>query len=198
MFKVINLKGLAFQILIILLAIEVLAMKPYRPEVMKFEAPELGLELQLPIEGDPKLIKKEGVFLWKKTETTQWKDFEGEKHPARVLFFPEIEKIVFLGGLGDPGVDLGQISITDFSGKILKVLNAKDSITNLEDMVREFRRKPNFPWMTGLLIKEKNTLVVDICNQERIELNVEKMSLVKSTYQKGETQLNIGGMTYDE
>lgn len=152
------------------------AMKPYRPEVMEFESKDKTRKLQLPMGKTP--------ILYVDGNKIDWEDIGEFNHPNRVVFFSSLKRIVFLGGLGDPGVDLGLIGVFDESGKLLKALNAGELITDLESLSRSYGTKTNFPWIESAETSGKSKLVINVCDKKKLELNVESLTLARAKENK--------------
>ena len=168
-------KGLLFQVLLVAIVVKVIAMTPYRPEVLTFFSEDKRTQINIPREGDTTLAKNRNY-------SVTWPDLGEFKHPNKVIFFTEIKRVVFLGGLGDPGSDLGVIGVFDETGKLLKKFNAKDVIANLEKLSEEFSQMmPNFPWIAG--VETKNEMLnIDVCNKKLLSLNVKELLLTEKNY----------------
>ena len=112
-----------------------------------------------------------------------WPDLGEHKHPKKVVFFPNLKRLVFLGGLGDPGTDLGVIAIFSEEGELLKEFNAESVLPNIRDLSQEFSPLPNFPWIAGLKADGDN-LLIDVCETKMLSLNVKDM-LISEVPRKG-------------
>lgn len=145
-------------------------MKPYRPEILSFESQDKLWQLSIPQEGTAELRHSESKQVY------QWSDLQ-YRHPKQVEFFPALDKVVFLGGLGDPGMRMGEIGIFAKTGELLTALNAQSVVNNLEAIVRKNRRKTNFPWIVDTEQRSRGVLIIKIVGGSRVELDVSQGTL---------------------
>lgn len=160
-------------LMILFLTIQGWAMEPYYPEKMEIKSNDSKLILSFSEKTDPKIIelpKKKVKYTWKKVRA---------EYPSQVLFNSKSNFVFFIGGLGDPGSDLGKVKVYDLkTGKVLHTLDLRKNIPDLEDMSRKYQDMGNFVWISKAELSEDgNTLTIIICDLKKLTFNLGKDTL---------------------
>ena len=134
------------------------AMSPYRPEVLEFHSKDKRHALFIPKPPKTPTLEWAGkLHTWPKIQNP---------HPNRVLFNEPREQIILIGGLGDPGVNLGDLFIHSLSGDLVGYVELKKEFPELESMSRQWSKRGNFPWVAGVRLAANGThLRIWICRK---------------------------------
>ena len=83
--------------------------------------------------------------------------------------------IVFIGGYGNPGIELGRIYIYTAQGENIKNIDLKLYIPNLTKMSKDYRRICcPFPWVHKVNLDINiNKLFINVCNKIQIGINLD-------------------------
>lgn len=140
-------------------------MQPNRPNLIKFINPTKEQEIHSVKYENANFVKKNGLF--SKDEHISW---TSGFNPKYVLTDPSSCRIISIGGLGDPGSDLGVVEIYQTSGEKVTI-NLKDSIEGLESLSREYGMFSNFPWLTAIDLDSKE-MRFWVCDKVLATLNL--------------------------
>ncbi len=149
-------------------------MEPYRPEILEFENNEGKYKLSIPFSPETPVLK------WG-TKTYTWSEIENP-NPKLVVFDIANNQVILIGGLGDPGVDMGHILILGLDGKERDFINLSESLPDLEELSRNWREMHNFPWIATYRL-EPDTLSIWICRKKKavIDLASYEVRITEST-----------------
>ncbi len=154
-------------IIVFLILRSVIAMNPAFPEEMNFFSPDRKVTLTISKDKRALIKIKKNTLL---SNEIEWKD--KIDYPAEVLIVNESKRIYLMGGDGDAGIDLGKILIYDFEGNIIKNVNVKDAIPDLEALARENGLKGNFPWIKSFNYSESQKYVtINVCDKKIINID---------------------------
>ncbi len=148
------------------------AMSPHRPDLMIFKSPDKKLELHSPVRENSSLIKKHFF----KNDKIQWPD--SIMNVEYVFSDPSLERLITIGGLGDSGASLGNVTFYKFTGEKVEI-ELKEFIPNLEDLSRAIRDFSNFPWISGIDLNSKE-LNIWVCNKVMAKINLKDLKVVVS------------------
>lgn len=141
------------------------AMKPYRPDVLKFESADKKQSLSIP------MPPKKAVLQWN-DKKYKWPKLENP-HPGEVLFNVPQKQVILLGGLGDPGIHLGDVVILSVEGKRLSAIDLKTALPDLETLSREDRDMSNFPWISATQFEPAGkTLSIWVCHRRAVTIDL--------------------------
>ena len=146
-----------------LLAWKGIEMKPYRPDILEFNSDGMRHQLKIPIPPEAATLTWDG-------EEYKWPEVENS-HPKLVLFNITKKQVILIGGLGDPGMDLGCIYFHSLQGEMVKYIDLKTEIPDLETMSRDWRELSNFPWLAaGDLDPGGENLFLWVCRKIKVTI----------------------------
>lgn len=146
-------------------------MRPYRPDVLIFTSSDKKNELQIPKPPGKPTLK------WSK-ENYQWPVIENA-HPKLVLFNAPEKQLILIGGLGDPGMELGKVYVYSLEGLLIKLIDLEKEIPELKNLSSEWRVLHNFPWLAAFLLdKNGENVFFWICRQIKASINLKDFSAV--------------------
>lgn len=95
--------------------------------------------------------------------------------PSDVVLSPEAGVAYFVGGFGDPGVDLGRVAVYDLkTGESRRTLALKDVVPDLETLSRQYSDMSNFEWISSLdLSPEGKALVLGVCGKLKVRVHAD-------------------------
>lgn len=135
-------------------------MKPYVPDLLVFVSPDKKKEIHSS-RGENAFLKQKGG------KKFQWNE---RFYPAFVFSIPSSENFFSIGGLGDPGVELGHVDFYEDKG-LIKAIDLKKDIPDLEELSRAHRDGTNFPWISSLEL-DAEKLQIWICNKVLAVINL--------------------------
>lgn len=140
------------------------AMKPALPEKFEFQSEDKKFKLVHVPGKDPYVSGPKGKWVWKGADVD---------YPSEVILAPEANRVYFIGGYGDPGVLLGVVSIYDMeTGKLVKTVDIKNQIVDLEARSRAYRDSTNFPWVTShRAVGDGSKIQLRICDEVTAEID---------------------------
>ena len=140
------------------------AMKLYRANMIKYESPDKSVRIISPINDNAHLEHK------------------GKKISLNMLFNPKYifnssfdDKIISVGGYGDPGISLGEILVINTNGNIKKI-DLKENYKSLESLSDKYSRFPNYPWLTSINFTHTN-IELWACNKILFQINLETFDI---------------------
>ena len=145
------------------------SMKVAVPEKVAYQDPTKKVTLTLFKDGKPKLTAGGVKHTWP----------ERLLPPSEMLISAPAKKVVYIGGLGDPGMSLGRIDLYDFEGKKLASFDLHNDIPDLEALSKTMQEDMgNFPWVAGATLSaDGNVANVDVCKSF-----VARVDLLANTY----------------
>ncbi|MCA9665490.1 MAG: hypothetical protein KC503_07875 [Myxococcales bacterium] len=99
--------------------------------------------------------------------------------PATVIISVSTQRVVALGGYGNSCGTLGRIGVYDFKGKLLKSIDLRRRLANLENVSRAYT-KICCPcrWIHKLsLTKDGSTLNINVCKKHLVSLALTSLRL---------------------
>ncbi|NBF41851.1 MAG: hypothetical protein GVY14_15685 [Spirochaetes bacterium] len=129
-------------------------MKPFRPKVLKLQSLDEGSYVHLPADEGPIRVRLNG-------RRRTWPDVRN-RHPKLGLAVHSVERLLLIGGLGDPGTELGRIDVYDGGGRLLRALSLGDVIPDLDGLSRAFSDLSNFPRVSTLEVEVTESIDSDI------------------------------------
>lgn len=139
-------------------------MKPALPEKFEFKSQD-GKFKYIHVPGnDPYVTGPKVKWVWKGADV---------EYPSQVVVAPDAEKVYLIGGYGDPGVQLGIVSVYAMqSGKLVKAFDLKETIVDLEARSRAYRDATNFPWITShQALGDGSKIQVRVCDEVTAEFD---------------------------
>ncbi len=97
-----------------------------------------------------------------------------------IVFNQAKEQVVFLGGLGDPGLGLGRVSVHELTGAVLAQIELSKRLPDWGQLSRKWSKLSNFPWIAAYRLGELGSaLSIWVCKAYAavIDLNDFTMSL---------------------
>ncbi|HKK48720.1 MAG TPA: hypothetical protein VJ932_06455 [Alkalispirochaeta sp.] len=106
-----------------------------------------------------------------------WPDVRN-RHPKLGLAIDSAERLLLVGGLGDPSSQLGRIDIYDGDGRLLRALSLREFIHDLEDLSRMFSKFSNFPWVSTIgYLDESGEVIVGVCEKIWAPLKISNLEV---------------------
>ena len=145
-------------------------MNPIRPDVLEFASEDHEYQLEIP------LPPKQAALKWEEKHY-KWPEIDNP-HPKIVLFNSAKDQIIFLGGLGDPGTELGHIYIYSKQGDLLKAIDLKAEMHDLEHLSRRWRELTNFPWLAAAELSfDEENLLLWVCRKKKVTIDLDTFSI---------------------
>jgi hypothetical protein len=140
-------------------------MKPYFPEKMDFESPDGRLRLGLTKDDRKGTFERDG----KKYEVP------GEvRYPSTALLSSRSNLAFLLGSHGDAGYRLGYVLILGGDGKVIRELDLRDHLPELEALSRDYSEHGNFEWITGTsLLNDDRSVAIEICEKKKAVIHAD-------------------------
>ncbi|MBC7794115.1 MAG: hypothetical protein H7Z43_10445 [Clostridia bacterium] len=150
---------------VLLLAV-VLSMKVAVPEKSVYHDTAKKVTLTLFIDAPP-VLKAPG-------EKHEW--HERLLPPSKMLVSSATRTVVYIGGIGDPGVSLGRIDLYDFVGTKTLTLDLHEDIPSLEAFARTWiENMGNFPWIASAsLDRDEKIATIDVCERYTVTIDLVK------------------------
>lgn len=106
-----------------------------------------------------------------------WPDVRN-RHPKLGLAVDSVERLLLIGGLGDPGSELGRIDVYDRDGRLLRAFVLSEIIPDLEGLSSAFTHLPNFPWVSTLgYLETSGEAIIGVCEKMWVRLDVSTLEV---------------------
>lgn len=158
-------------------------MKPYRAPVLEFLSKNKNHSLSIPMPPKKATLKwDEKKYMWPEIPNS---------HPEKVLFNEPRMQIILIGGLGNPGSNLGDIYIHELSGALVCHIRLSKQIPHLESLSRQWRDSTNFPWVAAVKQEPSgDQLNLWVC--EQIKVTIDLKTFLVSTAPSTDPQEWVG------
>jgi hypothetical protein len=153
-------------IIAMLIAGEALAMKVRLPEKTVFKDSTGTVALTVFANAPPKLVAPGQKHTWPKRLV----------QPSSLLISTSAKTVVFIGGYGDPGVDLGIVRLYDYAGAELATIDLTKELPDLEALSKTWQdNMGNFPWIGSAALSTKGDAVtIDVCHAYDVTVELPK------------------------
>jgi hypothetical protein len=132
-------------------------MKPALPEKYEVESPSGKIKLVV-VDFKATVTAGDMTFTWD----------ERFHYPKDTLISDKAQLIYFLGGLGDPGLSLGDVDIRKLGGSQVQTVKLTNHLPDLEKWAEEWRTKMGpFPWISSArLVSDGAAIEIGVCDKK--------------------------------